>query len=279
MSNLKGIIIDAGHGGKDPGAVDNNYLEKDLTLLISKYMYQLLINYNIPVYMTRDSDITLSPNERINLIKNKFNGDGEVLLISNHINAGGGKGVEIIYSIRNNSELSNMMLNRLKVCDAYIRKSYSKSLSYDKNKDYYFILRESIPYNSLIIEYAFIDNKEDITNLINNYKCYVNSIVDAILDYYNINIDYYTVVKGDTLWSIAKKYNTTVDKLKDVNNLKSDVLSIGQKLLVNNRKYIVKKGDTLWSISKKFNTTVSNLKKLNNLDSNLLSINQELLIK
>ena len=43
--------------------------------------------------------------------------------------------------------------------------------------------------------------------------------------------DYYTVKKGDTLYSIAKKFDTTVDKLKELNGLKNNTLSIGQKLL------------------------------------------------
>ena len=42
----------------------------------------------------------------------------------------------------------------------------------------------------------------------------------------------YTVEKGDSLYSIAKKYNTTVDRLKQLNNLKSNLLSIGQILIV-----------------------------------------------
>ena len=43
--------------------------------------------------------------------------------------------------------------------------------------------------------------------------------------------NYYTVKKGDTLYSISKKFNTTVEILKEINGLKSNTLSIGQKLL------------------------------------------------
>ena len=92
----------------------------------------------------------------------------------------------------------------------------------------------------------------------------------------------YVVKKGDSLWSISKSFNTTVDNLKSINNLKNNLLNIGQILIlptnISKQTYIVQKGDSLWSISRKFNTTVDNLKNINNLKSNLLSIGQELII-
>ncbi len=95
----------------------------------------------------------------------------------------------------------------------------------------------------------------------------------------------YTVVSGDSLWSIANKYNTTVAELKRVNNLVSDNLSIGQVLILPSESgstgtntYTVVSGDSLWSIARKYNTTVDNLKKLNNLTSNSLSIGQILIV-
>ncbi|MCX4249650.1 MAG: LysM peptidoglycan-binding domain-containing protein [Bacilli bacterium] len=86
-------------------------------------------------------------------------------------------------------------------------------------------------------------------------------------------------VSGDTLYSIAKKHNTTVNNLKALNNISSNMLSVGQKLVVPSyNTYVVVPGDTLYGIAKKFNTTVDNLKDLNNLSSNLLFVNQELLV-
>ena len=95
----------------------------------------------------------------------------------------------------------------------------------------------------------------------------------------------YTVQKGESLYSIAKKFNTSVDILKSLNNLTSNSLSIGQKIKVpvsdNSNQvtsYTVKKGDSLYSIAKKFNTSVDSIKKKNNLSSNTLSIGQKLTI-
>ena len=88
--NLLGIVIDPGHGGVDSGARGNNQLEKDFTLKISKYMYDRLKELGIPVEITRDTDITLSPTERTNKILSFFGNNPNVLVISNHLNAGGG---------------------------------------------------------------------------------------------------------------------------------------------------------------------------------------------
>lgn len=87
---LKGVVIDAGHGGSDPGASGNGIIEKDLTLLISKYMYDRLRELGIPVTMTRTIDETLDSKTRTNRIKDAYGTDKDVIVISNHINAGGG---------------------------------------------------------------------------------------------------------------------------------------------------------------------------------------------
>lgn len=94
----------------------------------------------------------------------------------------------------------------------------------------------------------------------------------------------YTVQKGDSLYSIARKYSTTIDKIKDLNNLTTNLLSIGQVLLIPTdtnleTTYTVQKGDSLYSIAKKYDTTVDRLKQLNNLKSNLLSIGQILIVR
>ena len=92
----------------------------------------------------------------------------------------------------------------------------------------------------------------------------------------------YKVNKGDTLYSIASGLNTTVDELKKANNLTSNMISIGQKLIVPNELetiYTVKPGDNLYQIARKFNTTVDKLITLNNLKNTTLSVGQILIVR
>lgn len=92
----------------------------------------------------------------------------------------------------------------------------------------------------------------------------------------------YIVKKGDTLYSIASELNTTVDELKKANNLTSNMISIGQKLIVPNELetiYTVKPGDNLYQIARKFNTTVDKLITLNNLKNTTLSVGQILIVR
>ena len=95
----------------------------------------------------------------------------------------------------------------------------------------------------------------------------------------------YIVKSGDNLYSIARKFNTTVSDITRLNNLSGTSLSIGQRLLIpggsgssQSNTYVVQRGDSLYSIARKFNTTVDSIKSKNNLKSNLLSVGQVLII-
>ena len=289
---VRKVIIDPGHGGTDAGATGNNLLEKDYNLLISKYMYDRFKELGIPVAITRDSDTTLSPTDRVNTILNKFGNSSDVILISNHVNSGGGEGAEVIYALRNKDTLAKRILENIGATGQETRKYYQRRLPSDTSKDYYFIHRNTGNLEPLIVEYGFIDNTKDVEFLKENYEELAEAVISAVANY--IGVPYkapnglitntYVVQKGDTLYSIANKLGTTVSELKKENNLTSNTLQIGEVLRIPTKEiyeeeeniYIVKKGDSLYSIANKYNTTVEELKRINNLTSNILSIGQVL---
>lgn len=80
---------DTCHGGNDPGAIGNNLQEKDLNLRAAQYMYKRLQELDIPSVIIRDSDETLSKNDRIKRVIDAYDNSPNTILISNHINAGG----------------------------------------------------------------------------------------------------------------------------------------------------------------------------------------------
>ena len=289
-NTFEGVIIDPGHGGVDGGAKGVGTLEKDYNLLISKYMHDRFNELGIPVYITRDSDTTLEPNERVNKILSYFGDNPNVVVISNHLNAGGGKGAEVIYALRNDSTLADNILRNIGNTGQNTRRIYQRRLPSNPMKDYYFIHRNTGNTEPVIIEYGFIDNVDDLNFLKDNYKELADAVVKSVLEYKNIPYDEsdkiikdtYKVIKGDTLYGISKKLDTTVDELKKINNLTSNSLSIGQILKVptkiidlgDTEIYQVKKGDTLYGIANKYGISLSELKAINNLENDNLAIGQ-----
>lgn len=91
MSNrvTKKVVLDAGHGGNDPGTIANGITEKDYTLKISEYIHNRLDDLGIENSMTRTTDETLSPDVRPGRAQSFYGKGNDVILVSNHINAGG----------------------------------------------------------------------------------------------------------------------------------------------------------------------------------------------
>lgn len=237
MKEIPTIIIDAGHGGFDPGGGSNNFFkEKDKNLQISTYQKMRFDELGIPSILVRANDETLDPSMRINLIRS-LSQDPNDIIISNHINSGNDTGGEVIYSKRTNKTLPNMIAANLQKDGLKIRNVYQR-LGKSGN-DYYFILRET-PFNeAMIIEYGFATSEEDTKKLMEEWNIIAESIVKAIATY--LNVPYtppktiiYNIKANDSLYNIAKTFNTTVDKLIKYNNLSNTLIFPGQTLIIPN---------------------------------------------
>ena len=296
--NIKKVVVDAGHGGVDSGAVNGNIYEKNFNLEVANYIYDRLKQLGVPVYITRDTDETLDRNERVNRILNAFGNSPDVIVLSNHINAGGGEGAEVVYALRNDDTLAKSILEELEKAGQKGRKYYQRRLPENPSKDYYFIQRLTGDTESLLIEYGFIDNKNDLYKLQNNLLDYGEAVVKAVANYIGVpyvpvngdSQNIYVVQRGDSLYSIAQKYNTTVQAIKSANNLTSNTLQIGQKLILpdseeiiipnpsNYTVYTVKRGDTLYKIATEYGITPEDIIDFNKLNTQNLVIGQQLLI-
>lgn len=273
VNNMK-IIIDPYRGGDDYGAKIGDKYEKDILLDLSNYMNNSFNNQNINSILTRNTDEPLTDEDRVNQI-NKLKQDND-LIIQNRFDTS--SDLSIIYPLRSSDKLASLIFSNLENNGISVNKYYQRRLPTNTKYDYYSIIKDTNPNETIIIEYGDADN----------YKQVVEIIVKSIIEYLALS-DTYKVKSGDTLYSIAKKYNISVNELKELNNLKNNNITIGQVLKIKSNipseevteknYYIVKSGDTLYSIAKKYNTTVDEIKKLNNLKSDNLSIGMELKIK
>ena len=283
MNNL--IVINAEHGGSDIGTKGEEILEKDYTLKISKYINNELKKEGIKTYLVRDSDEYLSNEERIDLIEEETPNNSNTIVITNSIGKTYG-GAEIIYSLKDTSRLANFIATEFESIGVKVNKYYQRRLPSNPTKDYNEMIRELGNREGIIIEYGDLSYDEDLIR--NNYEELGQAVVNGLNKYLGIMDVYYDVKKGDNLYSIAQKFNVNVNELKNINNLSSNILSVGQQLIIPEKKennvndidnyYIVVAGDTLYSIARKNRTTVDEIKRINKLSNNLLSLGQKLII-
>ena len=284
------VAIDSSNSSENK----NGIVEKDFTFTISKYINERLNNLGIENFLVDENNTGLTDEEKVNIIKDKYGNGNNIIVISNRLNKGGKNGAEIMYPLRNNSKLASLIASNLEDAGQTVLKYYQLRNNNDTSKDDDYLIRNTANNLTIVIDYGYIDNTSDANFLKNNYEKLAEAVVKSIANYAGVSYSpanmegYYIVKKGDSLWSIASKNNTTLDNIKKLNNLSSNNLSVGQvlKLSYDAKKedikesniYTVKKGDSLWLIANKYGTTVDELKSANNLKSNTLSIGQTLII-
>lgn len=281
------IVIDPGHGGKDPGAIGKNGLqEKRVTLGVSKKLLAYIqADPSMKGFLTRSNDRFIELGDRSEIAR-KYKAD---LLISIHADSAANskaRGGSILVlsgkrADRENSKLEKNQSKQKKLLggageaisthsgnDPYLTSMFIDLASNNsmnkgnelakeilKSMGKHLYLHKSTPISrslavlkapdipSLLIETGYLSNEQEEA-LLKSDK-YQNEV--AYLIYLGIkefvrknplptvtsSENYYQVKSGDSLSKIAKKHNMSVEELKELNNLKSNILKVGQKLKVN----------------------------------------------
>ncbi|MET3727912.1 N-acetylmuramoyl-L-alanine amidase [Fictibacillus halophilus] len=156
---MKVIIIDPGHGGNDPGAVNKEYFEKIYNLAIAKKIQtNLQNNYEVTVIMTRTVDTTVSLEERTNLANSK----NAELFVSIHQNTGGGEGFESYVHQRADAETKRIQ-NILHASVTAVMSKYGVRDRGQKQADFH-VLRET-KKSAVLLEVLFMDNEKNVALL------------------------------------------------------------------------------------------------------------------
>ena len=214
------IVIDAGHGGEDLGNTGNDIVEKEYALLVSNYIKERLDQLGIENIVTRSTDRDISIDERVNIITNSYGIEDNVIVVSNHFNKGGEEGLEVIYALRDDDSLAEEIAKQVEASGGVVNKYYQLRDPENTQNDYYPLFRDTPDYETIMIEYGYVDNTEDAKRIKENYKDYAEAVVRAIAIYTENQYvplpddNYYVVKKGDSLYSIANKYGISVEDLK-----------------------------------------------------------------
>ena len=183
----KVIYLDAGHGGRDAGAISNTFMEKEMNLLLAKKLEKELTSKGALVYQTREGDYDLSQStinkkrddlyRRVKLINNSK----ADLYISIHLNSSPSNrwnGIQVFYSdiLKENKKVAQIITDTMK-------QNMNNVREYKKENNYYMYSKLKIP--GVLIETGFISNKND------NYKIRQKEYQDILIRNISKGIDYY----------------------------------------------------------------------------------------
>ncbi|MCX8130413.1 MAG: N-acetylmuramoyl-L-alanine amidase [Clostridia bacterium] len=175
------VILDPGHGGSDNGAVYFGIKEKKLNLIFADLLAKNLEQSNIVVDKSLINDTYYSSTQLTDLINNS----GASVCISCHNNSfdGNARGLEVIHSIHSEGKLASLILESVRKTDFPVRRAFSREgiNPSNKGKDYYYVIRLTYPkVETIIVEFGFMDNKED-SKLLND-PAWQNRLTSAVAE-------------------------------------------------------------------------------------------------
>lgn len=156
------VMIDIGHGGSDPGAGGNGLIEKDINLKVGLHLREYLNAYDAEVRTTRETDVTLSNDERVALVQS-FDPDLCISVHHNAASASEARGAEVIHAHYDqyDDKLANAILSNMEAIGMPRRRSFTRLNS--RGDDWYFMIRRIWDNNTdaLITEGGFVTNQAD----------------------------------------------------------------------------------------------------------------------
>ncbi len=177
------ILLDPGHGGKDPGASRKGAMEKTIVMNVGKLVEQKLKNQGAKVIMTRTGDTYPSLADRVALSKSSFS----EIFVSIHVNAttsSSAKGTETFYNLSSNENGQESKLLATKINSQIVKNASMYNRGIKENS---FYVNRMVDIPSVLIELGFISNQADFDKLVNSkyQEIYAQSIYNGIVEYYS----------------------------------------------------------------------------------------------
>ncbi len=283
----KYVILNPAHGGSDKGNVGSTITESEYTLKMAQEMSRYFNELGIANMLIRTTDSDISDTSRIKSIVSNTPNTKDTVVLTLNFDSPTNLDTEIIYALRNTDKLASRIATDLEEGGYSVSKFYQRRLPSDTSKDYDNFIRETGNREAIRIDYGNLTQEDFIKN---NWQNLARITAKAIATYLGEVGNYYVVQAGDSLYAIARRFGVTVEEIKKANNLGTDFLSVGQRLLIPEKQpeetvepdleniYIVKKGDTLYGIARAYGISVEELKKRNQLTTNLLNVGQKLIL-
>ncbi len=175
MADIKRVIIDAGHGGEEPGAMFNGRREKDDALRLALAIGQILENNGVDVVYTRTTDVFDTPLEKAQIA----NRSGADYFVSIHRNAmpvpGTGSGATVL--VYENAGVPAMLAENIQ--RNLVQTGFS-DLGIQERPGLIVLRRTQMP--AVLVEAGFIDNPEDNRFFDENFDAIAQAIADGILE-------------------------------------------------------------------------------------------------
>ena len=210
------IFIDAGHGGKDPGAVNGDIYEKDIALQIALKLNTALKNNGFETAMSRSTDVFIPLTERAQKANN-FNAD---IFISLHLNSSTNSNAEgIEFLVYENKGVNNKLASNIQNELIKIKGIVNRGIK--ERKDLAVLNSTRMP--AILIEVGFISNNRELTLLRNDI--YQNQIVQAINN------------------GICNFFGAGVKSMVKVQNVQDALKILHEKGVINSIDYWVKAAD------------------------------------